>query len=73
MDYVRDVRRSGIIKSAEILHHIIYITDKNYQNDNIFYNEDNVEALCRDCHNKEHFKDKEEYKFDKNGDLIKDE
>ncbi len=73
MDCVRDVKRSGTIKSAVILHHIIYITDKNYQDDNIFYNTDNVEALCKECHNKEHFTEKEEYIFDENGDLIKDE
>lgn len=70
MDYVKDVLRSGVIKPAEILHHIIYITDKNYQDDNIFYNTDNVEALCQECHNKEHFTDKEEYMFNEDGDLI---
>lgn len=53
-----------------MLHHIIYITNKNYQDDNIFYNTDNVEALCQDCHNKEHFADKEEYIFNEDGDLI---
>lgn len=73
MDYARDVGRSGIIKPAVILHHITYITDKNYQDDNVFYNVDNVEALCQECHNKEHFANKEEYTFDENGDLIKDE
>lgn len=65
--------KNGIIKSAEILHHIVYITDKNYQNDNIFYDTNNVEALCQNCHNKEHFAQKEEYVFDENGDLIKNE
>lgn len=70
---MRDAKRSGIIRPAEILHHTIYITDKNYQDDNIFYNNDNVEAICRDCHNKEHFSNKEEYLFDENGDLIKNE
>lgn len=70
MDYVRGVQRSGIIKSAVILHHITYINDNNYQNNNVFYNTDNVEALCQQCHNKEHFANKEEYKFDENGDLL---
>ena len=42
-------------------------------NDNIFFNIDNLESLCRDCHNKEHFEDKQEYIFDENGDLIKNE
>ena len=70
MDCVRDVRRSGIIKSAVILHHTTYITDKNYQDDNVFYNVDNVEALCQECHNKEHFTEKEDYMFNEDGDLI---
>lgn len=70
---MKDVQKNGIIKPAEILHHTIYITDKNYQDDNIFYNVDNVEAVCQECHNKEHFAIKEEYSFDENGDLIKNE
>ena len=70
MDYARDVQRSGIIKSAVILHHIVYITDRNYQDDNVFYNVDNVEALCQECHNKEHFAEKEKYIFNEDGDLI---
>lgn len=60
----------GIYNSAYIIHHKEYITDLNYQDDNIFYNINNLESLCHECHNKEHFKDKEEYFFDENGDLI---
>ena len=39
----------------------------------MFFNIDNTESLCLDCHNKEHFAEKEEYIFDENGDLIKNE
>lgn len=62
--------KNGIYNSAYIIHHKEYITDKNYEDDNIFFNINNLESLCQECHNKEHFKDKNEYKFDENGDLI---
>lgn len=46
----------------------------NYEDDKVFYNIDNLESLCLDCHNKEHFSSEEaEYSFDENGDLIKNE
>jgi 5-methylcytosine-specific restriction endonuclease McrA len=63
-------RLKRIIKPLYIIHHKIYINESNYMNDDIFYNFDNLEGLCLNCHNKEHFKDDIEYEFDKNGDLI---
>ena len=41
--------------------------------DNVFYNIDNLESLCFDCHQKEHFAEEDEYIFDENGDLIKND
>jgi len=41
--------------------------------DNVFFNIDNLESLCQECHNKEHFAEEAEYVFDENGDLIKNE
>ena len=67
---MKDVWRSGKYNPAYIIHHKEYITDKNYEDDNVFYNMENLESLCIDCHNKEHFK-KNEYYFDDNGDLKK--
>jgi 5-methylcytosine-specific restriction endonuclease McrA len=60
----------GIVKPALICHHKEYINESNYMNDNIFYNVDNLEAVCLECHNKEHFGNGIEYEFDENGDLI---
>lgn len=60
----------GICNSTYIIHHKEYITDLNYLDDNIFYNIDNLESLCLDCHNKEHFSTEQDYIFDDNGDLI---
>lgn len=63
--------KKGFYNAAKIVHHKEYITDLNYLDDYVFYNIDNLEALCQDCHNKEHFEDKKEYTFDINGDVIK--
>lgn len=45
----------GEVVPAKIVHHKIYLNEKNYQDPAIAYNFDNLEALCQDCHNKEHF------------------
>lgn len=68
---MKDVLRSGKYNPAYIIHHKEYVTDKNYEDDNVFFNIDNTESLCQDCHNKEHFAEEAEYSFDENGDLIK--
>lgn len=64
-------QKKGFYNSAYIVHHKDYVTDQNYFDDSIFFNLDNLESLCLDCHNKEHFGDKQEFSFDINGDLIK--
>ena len=40
---------------AEIAHHKQYITPQNINNPAITLNAANLEALCMDCHNAEHF------------------
>ena len=71
MDYVKDVWRSGLYIPAYFVHHKEYITDKNYEDDNVFFNIDNLESLCFNCHQEEHFKTKVDYTFDEEGNLIK--
>ena len=59
-------------KPAKLAHHKTYLTKTNINNTYISLNWDNLEALCQDCHNKEHHKNKNKarYKFDENGNLI---
>ncbi len=40
---------------AEIAHHKRYITARNVNNPDIALNPANLEALCKNCHNTEHF------------------
>lgn len=61
-------RRTGIV------HHKNYLDDSNIYDDNITLNEENLEGLCKECHELEHHQDistRKEYFFDENGYLIK--
>ena len=42
---------------AKVVHHKDYITPKTINNTSVTLSHDNLEALCQDCHNKEHHKD----------------
>lgn len=60
--------------AAKIAHHKTWLNKDNINNPDITLNWDNLEALCQDCHNKEHNSNKEAVQeglmFDENGDLI---
>lgn len=63
----KEQRRTGIV------HHKQYLDEINVYDDNIAINEDNLEGICKDCHEKEHHKDiatRKEYSFDEYGNLI---
>lgn len=58
---------------ATIVHHKEYLTPQNINNPEVTLNWDKLEALCQDCHNKEHMsKDnvREGLTFDSYGNLI---
>jgi 5-methylcytosine-specific restriction endonuclease McrA len=56
---------------AKIVHHKTYINRDNINDTSITLSWDNLEALCQDCHNKEHHKaDTRRYSFDENGNVI---
>lgn len=63
----KEQRRTGIV------HHIEYLNDSNIYDDNVTINEENLEGICKDCHEKEHHQDiatRKGYKFDIQGNLI---
>lgn len=56
-----------------IVHHKEYLTDVNFNDNDIALNENNLEGLCIDCHNNEHFKStstRNDVMFDEEGNLI---
>ncbi len=57
---------------AKIAHHKIYLTAQNINDPYISLSWDNLEALCQDCHNKEHHRSKAKikYKFGEDGEII---
>jgi len=59
---------------ATICHHRKYITPVNIQDQDVTLNLDNLEALCQDCHNKEHRSSRADVSkpvFDSEGNLIR--
>ena len=58
---------------GEIVHHKIYLTPKNISDPNISLDWNNLELLCQECHNREHFGEsevREGLTFDENGQLV---
>ena len=55
---------------GKYVHHKKYITSSNVDNPNITLNWDNLELLCFDCHQHEHFGYGIRYEFDAQGNLI---
>lgn len=65
MDNYRCARCGGV---AEDVHHKITLTEKNV-NDLETSSLENLESICRKCHNKETHTNKDNYYFDKNGNI----
>lgn len=56
-------KAKGIYEPAKIVHHKIYLNKENFTDPSVSLNFDNLEALCQDCHNREHFKDDKSRRF----------
>jgi 5-methylcytosine-specific restriction endonuclease McrA len=58
--------------TAKIAHHKTYLTKQNINDPYIALSWDNLEALCQDCHNKEHkaVHTPMRYQYDANGNLL---
>ena len=59
-------KKNGLIVPAEEVHHKIHITPENINRPEIVLNWRNLIALCKDCHMKEHRKEKR-WEVDENG------
>ena len=62
--------KNGLYNPAKIVHHKKHLDKESLRDPNLLYGFGNLEALCLDCHNKEHFKRDRRYEIDKNGKLI---
>lgn len=60
--------------NAEIVHHKEYLNDERLNDSDYTLNFENLELLCIDCHNREHFEKfspvQEGLMFDENGMLV---
>jgi 5-methylcytosine-specific restriction endonuclease McrA len=55
---------------GEEVHHKIRLTILNVTNHEISLNQDNLELLCKKCHNAEHKRFSKQQQFDEEGNLI---
>ena len=63
-------KKKGLMIPAKIVHHKEHLAQGDLKNPEKLYSFDNLEALCLDCHNAEHFKRERRYEIDKQGKLI---
>lgn len=55
---------------AKIVHHKTKLTQTNINNPTVTLSWENLEALCQDCHNKEHHGNRSRrYRFDDSGNV----
>lgn len=47
----------GLVRPGKIVHHKEYISAQNIQDPEVLLCHDNLEYLCHECHNEEHFKE----------------
>jgi len=52
------------------VHHMVRLNIENVKDASISINQENLELLCKDCHNKEHDRFKSIQEFDDDGNLI---
>ena len=55
-------------QAGDIVHHRIHLTPSNIKDPRVALSFDNLELLCQDCHNKEHFQSRRKrYRVDERG------
>lgn len=55
---------------GEEVHHVKRLTVHNVMDPNISLNQENLELLCKKCHNEEHKRFSKSQQFDEDGNLI---
>ena len=71
LEEFRDHKRSmEHVNLADVVHHRKYITPRNIGLSSITLNQDNLEALCDEHHNREHHGTPQRYGFDAEGNII---
>ena len=65
----------GIITAGEIVHHKIPLTPENIDDPEIAYGFNNLELVCRPCHEELHgrLRDRKRYHFDENHEIVIEE
>ena len=59
--------KKGLIVPAEIVHHKVYLTPENIECPEFTLSWDNLECLCKSCHELEHSNVKKRWTVDKFG------
>ena len=70
----QDCYRKGSVAIGKEVHHIIFLTPDNINNQSITLGEDNLILLCKECHHSRHNKKEcvgEGLSFNEYGELIK--
>lgn len=64
--------QKGIIRTADAVHHIVWLTPQNIHDPEITLGQKNLIALCQDCHAEAHAirKNSRRYSVTKNGEII---
>lgn len=62
--------KKGLYNPAVIVHHKTYITQDNLSDPRIALDWNNLEALCRDCHEAEHQGEGKRYKILEDGSIL---
>ena len=62
--------KKGLYKPAVIVHHKVYLTAETIHNPEIALSWNNLEALCRECHEDEHRGQDRRYIVQEDGSVI---
>ena len=61
----------GLVNPSRYVHHKIFLTESNVHDASIAYGDDNLQALCYDCHEREHErKKKRRFRVDQFGKVL---